>query len=210
MTCFKKYKHLESPNELIQIPHIKLLSKNISIKGNEILVEKLKQFATHSASLVVDGYSKRKRKIKAYILVFPQFKKKEVVKIINIDNSQLKFSESAAEVIEFCKKLNICTTTLNYDGYSLFYFILFFCIFNYLASQCNAFTLNKKDNFESFLQTPQDIRNFHNRCCNHLVQLSINNFVKKVDWINNFENKMLNDITFINSNNLFKKLMGVR
>jgi hypothetical protein len=127
--CMKAYKssNYENPEEFICIKKRTDVSKKIIKKGTEILNSKLEEYSKHYASIQVDGFSKRQRKIKAYIISFPQFSgKNEVIKIKNMKNSQEYFSKSGAEVIEYLQSKNINISTVNCDGYGFFFLFLFF------------------------------------------------------------------------------------
>jgi hypothetical protein len=60
------------------------------------------------------------------------------------------------------------------------------------------------------LNNSQQIKTFHSRCINHLIQLAVNKFIKNENWIENFEKTMLDQIIEINKNDNLKEKMGGR
>jgi hypothetical protein len=125
--CMESFKNSTSENakDFFPIPNRNYISQSLISRGAEILEEKLAQYAGHIGSLMVDGYSKRQRKIKGFVLCFPQFGGKyEVVRVAEIDNFQDSFSKVGAQVIQYCESMKINISTVNGDGYGFFFFIL--------------------------------------------------------------------------------------
>jgi hypothetical protein len=210
--CMSSYKNnltYENPKDFLDIPNKRKVSDDIIKEGKNILNDKLTLFSGHYGSVLTDGFCKRRRKIKAFIVSFPQFDgKHEVVELASINNTQEMFSMVGAKVIDYLESRNINVCTVNCDGYGLY--ILFYYVYKILVSQCNAFLLSKPQNFESYLRIPQKIKTFHTRCSNHLINLAINNFLKENSWIEEFEKIILYQIIDINNNENFKKSMGGR
>jgi amino acid permease len=88
--------------------------------------------------------------------------------------------------------------------------IIIIIIIIYLVSQCSAFSLNKKGNFEELLEKNQDVSTFHSRCANHQLNQAITDCIGKFTWIQQFEKIMLNHILKINKSEEYRKLMGGR
>lgn len=79
-----------------------------------------------------------------------------------------------------------------------------------LASQCLAFSINKKGNFEEFLEFPQKVKTYHSRCLNHQIQQSVLDTVYHFPWIEQLEHQILEHINIINKNEENKKIMHGR
>jgi hypothetical protein len=122
MECYRKYENFENPKDFIPALNRKTLSENIIDCGKKTLETNLRQYARNYCSLEVDGYSKRSKKIKAFIISFPQFGgRTEVIKLKEMNSSKESFSEVAADVLDYCDSLKLQVCTINTDGYSFHY-----------------------------------------------------------------------------------------
>jgi hypothetical protein len=211
MKSYKESKAYTSPSDFIKIPSKNEITKSIISTGTSILESNLAQFAGHFASLAADGYTKRKRKVKGFVLLFPQFGgKREVVKLVDINNTQEAFAATGAEVIEYVQSLKIDISTVNCDGYGIAFSFILITLIVYLVSQCAAFMINREANFESFLKQPQKVKTFHSRCSNHLLKQAVDDTVDHFQWIKDFESKLLKHISEINESEVHRKSMGGR
>lgn len=123
MLVYKKYSNYENPKDFLPFPTKNNLAKDIEKNGMEVLEEDLMPYADRHCSIEVDGYTKRSRKIKAFLLCFPQYDgKSRVVRLKDIDNSLVSFSKTTAEILEFCKDLKLNVSTINSDGYGFSFF----------------------------------------------------------------------------------------
>lgn len=134
MKCYKANNNYSEPSDFLKKCSRNELANSIVSKGKSILEENLDDFATHYGSIVTDGYTKRKRKIKAFMVIFPQFAGENfLVKLLDIDNSQQSFAKAAASVLDILYQHHINISTINCDGYSLIlFFNFYFYLFYYL------------------------------------------------------------------------------
>jgi hypothetical protein len=212
MSSYKKYDYYENPRDFIPIPPANNVSQNIARDGFEKLESKLRQFANHYCSIQVDGYQKRSKKIKAFTVSFPQYGgKNEVIKLKDINNSQQSFAEVGAEVFDYCYSLKLHVSTINCDGYGLFYVVIFeIDVIFLLVSQCNAFSLGKENNYTKYLKKKQDVKIYNSRCTNHQINQCVDDLLKSLNWIQKIELTIIDHIHTINKAENFRKSMHGR
>jgi hypothetical protein len=210
MESYKRIEENKSAKDFYPIPLRDDLSNKIILNSKEVLESNLSQFAQHYCSLTVDGYSKRSRKLKAFVISFPQYEFHQLIKLSSINNFQVSFAEIGASVIDYCKSLNLNISTVNTDGYGIIIYLKFNFFYVPIVSQCAAFSLNKDENYLKFLKTPLPVKIFHSKCCNHLLKQCIDELIKENEWLLKFEKIMLDQIVQINKNDKYRKEMHGR
>jgi hypothetical protein len=137
MSCYKNDNSLQNAKDFFPTPSRQDISIKIAESGKNIILHKLEQFSKHFGSVILDGYTKRRRKVKAFMLIFPQFDGIHIpIKIAEIGNTQVEFSLTGAEVIDFIESKNVKISTINSDGYGLKEFVFNFLLFLSFSMWC--------------------------------------------------------------------------